>query len=139
MFGRPPSSKIQNLKSKMNTPLHSIKIGTIVNANGPDPSGYIGEILPHGFECFSLSFGPKALCGDLSRLADEVLQTLDGSGVVVSSVGVYGNPLETEELDLETLRTWENLIDNAHLFGTDIVAGFTGRLRGRPLDESVPR
>src|SRR5205823_3356171 len=62
-----------------------------------------------------------------------------GSGAVVSSVGVYGNPLETEALDLETLRTWEDLIDNAHLFGTDIVGGFTGRLRGRPIDESVPR
>src|SRR5436190_12515461 len=124
---------------KTSTPLHSIKIGTIIDANGPDPVGYIRQIIPYGFECFSLSFGQRPAQRDLSRLADEVLQALEGSGVVVSSVGVYGNPLETAETDLEVLRTWETLIDSAHLFGTDIVGGFTGRLRGRTIDESVPR
>ncbi|MDQ6693873.1 MAG: sugar phosphate isomerase/epimerase, partial [Chloroflexota bacterium] len=64
---------------------------------------------------------------------------LEGSGAVISSIGVYGSPLETGETDLEVRRTWEELIDNAHLFGTDIVGGFTGRLRGRPINESVPR
>src|SRR6476620_3278406 len=120
-------------------PMHSIKIGTIVNANLPDPAGYIRQLLPYGFECFSLSFWQKSGRDDISRLADEVMQALEGSDAVISSVGVYGNPLETEPIDLETLRTWEGLIDNAHLFGTDIVAGFTGRLRGRSIDESVPR
>jgi sugar phosphate isomerase/epimerase len=124
--------------------MHSIKIGTIVNANLPDPAGYIRQILPRGFECFSLSFGPKdegrrSARGDLPRLADEIMQAMEGSDAVISSVGVYGNPLETEPLDLETLRTWEDLIDNAHLFGTNIVGGFTGRLRGRSIDDSVPR
>src|SRR4051812_8621409 len=122
-----------------NTPQHTIKIGTIVDANIPDPAGYIRTILPHGFECFSLSFGQKPAGRDLSRLAGEVMDTLEGSGAVISSIGVYGNPLETEPTDLEVRSTWEALIDNAHLFGTDIVGGFTGRLRGRPIDESVPR
>lgn len=121
------------------TPLHSIKIGTIVDATIPDPVGYIRQILPYGFESFSLSFGQQPCRIDLPKLADEVMGVLEGSGTVISSVGVYGNPLETEELDLEILRTWETLIDNAHLFGTDIVAGFTGRLRGRSIDESIPR
>jgi sugar phosphate isomerase/epimerase len=121
------------------TPLHTIKIGTIVDANIPDPAGYIRAILPHGFECFSLSFGQTPANKDLSRLAGDVQQALEGSGAVISSIGVYGNPLETQPADLEVLSTWEALIDNAHLFGTDIVGGFTGRLRDRPIDESVPR
>ena len=45
---------------------------------------------------------------------------------------MFGNPLEDQPLDRETLAGWETLIDNAHLFGTDIVAGFTGRVRGKP-------
>src|SRR5690349_16328416 len=101
------------------TPLQRIKIGTIVDANGRDPVGYIRQILPHGFECFSLSFGQKPAQRDLSRLAGEVMGALEGSGAVISSIGVYGNPLETGETDLAVRRTWEELIDNAHLFGTD--------------------
>jgi sugar phosphate isomerase/epimerase len=31
------------------------------------------------------------------------------------------------------------VIDNAHLFGTNIVTGFTGRIRGKPIEESLPR
>jgi sugar phosphate isomerase/epimerase len=31
------------------------------------------------------------------------------------------------------------LIDNAHLFGTDVVSGFTGRVRGKPIPESISR
>ena len=34
---------------------------------------------------------------------------------------------------------WETLIDNAHLFGADLIAGFTGRVRGKPLPDSLPR
>ncbi len=49
-------------------------------------------------------------------------------GAVVSSLGIFGNPLEKDEKDKETAKSWAKLIDNAHLFGTDIVAGFTGRL-----------
>ena len=59
--------------------------------------------------------------------------------MVVGALGVFGNPLEDEALDRETLAGWEAAIDHAHLFGTDIVSGFTGRLRGRPLPESLPR
>ena len=33
----------------------------------------------------------------------------------------------------------ETLIDNARYFGTDLVAGFTGRIRGTKLPESLPR
>lgn len=44
-----------------------------------------------------------------------------------------------ESACLETLRGWETLIDHAQLFGTDIVSGFTGRLRGQPIDASLPR
>ena len=52
---------------------------------------------------------------------------------------MFGNPLEDSDLDRETLAGWKTLIDNAHRFGTDMIAGFTGRVRGKPLPESLPR
>ena len=56
---------------------------------------------------------------------------------------MFGNPLERQETDLQTLQGWRDCIDNAHHFGATCVAGFTGRVRGRvrghPLPESLPR
>jgi sugar phosphate isomerase/epimerase len=121
----------------LDTPLHDVRIGTLVPAQNADR--YIKQILQHGFESFSLTFGHAVGDIKLDELAKRVEDTLADSGAVVSSVGVYGNPLEERPEDKETLRGWEQLIDNAHLFGADIVAGFTGRLRGVPLDESLPR
>ncbi|TKB71067.1 MAG: sugar phosphate isomerase/epimerase, partial [Mesorhizobium sp.] len=51
----------------------------------------------------------------------------------------FGNPLESGEVDRGVLQAWETIIDNAHLFGTNMVSGFTGRIRGKPLPDSLPR
>lgn len=115
-----------------------VRIGTLVNGLQADPAGYIKQILPHGFESFSITFGSSTGGRDLKKLASSLKKAMGGSAVI-SSVGVYGNPLESEAKDLETVKTWEILIDNAHLFGTDIVAGFAGRLRGQPIDKSIDR
>ena len=66
-------------------------------------------------------------------------EVLDGSGAVISSLGIFGNPLETSPIDLESLKSWRKCIDNAHLFNCDIVAGFAGRVRGKPIDQSMSR
>ena len=52
---------------------------------------------------------------------------------------MFGNPLETQPMDLQTLQGWKDCIDNAHHFGATCVAGFTGRIRGKPLTESLGR
>ena len=112
-----------------------IRIGTLAKAS--EGAEYIKQILPHGFESFSLTFWQTFDGVDVKKYAEEVKKVLDGTGVVISSVGIFGNPLEEEAKDKETRKCWEVLIDNAHLFGTDIVAGFTGRLRGKPIDASM--
>jgi len=114
-----------------------IKIGTIVKADGA--VSVIRQILPYGFESFEITFGGSAVNIDLKKMAEEVKAVLAGSNAVISSVGIYGNPLENEPKDRETLKSWELLIDNAHLFGTDLVCGFTGRVRGKSIEESIPR
>ena len=116
----------------------TIRIGTLASGN-EKTAEYLRQILPHGFESFEITFWQTIGALDLQRLADRVLQVLDGSGAVISSLGVYGTSLETGEKDVETLRSWEALIDNAHRFKADVVCGFTGRVRGKRVDESIPR
>lgn len=115
-----------------------IRIGTLVGAGMKSPE-YIRQILHHGFESFSLTFWQTAKGIDWQALADGIKEVLDGTGVIISSLGIYGNPLGDEPLDAETRQSWEDCIDNAHLFGTDIVSGFTGRVRNKPIDQSIPR
>lgn len=117
----------------------AIRIGTLVSGNQKDPAGYIRQIIGYGFESFSLTFWQTLGDKNLKKLADDIKQVLDGTGVVISSLAVFGNPLENSDLDKETLKSWSKLIDNAHLFGTDIVAGFTGRLRGKSIPDSMSK
>jgi len=117
---------------------HNIRIGTLVG-KGQDSPDYIRQILHHGFESFGITFWQTLGGTDLERLAGEVKGVLDGSGVVISSLRIFGNPLENEPIDRETRQGWAKLVDHAHLFGADVVAGFAGRLRGKPIPESIPR
>ncbi len=116
-----------------------IRIGTLVSGNGDDPAGYIRQIIPHGFESFSITFWQQIGGKDLKQLAAQVKDVLGDKDITISTLGIFGNPLETSPIDQETLRGWETLIDHAHLFGADIVSGFTGRLRDKSIDASLPR
>lgn len=117
---------------------HDIRIGTLAG-QGPRTAEYIAQILPHGFESFQINFWQTLGGTDLPKLAGEVEQVLEGHDAIISSLGVFGNPIESGELDQQTRAAWEACIDNAHRFGTDLVCGFAGRLRDRPVPESIPR
>ncbi len=121
-------------KKKTHEP--DIRIGTLVSAGMKSPE-YIRQILPYGFESFSLTFWKSCEGINFKKLAREVNAVLEGSNATISSLGIFGNPLEAGADDRETLKGWRQCIDNAHLFGCDIVAGFTGRLRGKRIDESM--
>jgi sugar phosphate isomerase/epimerase len=118
--------------------VEDIRIGTMIRANTEDPAAYVKAILPHGFESIEPFFW-QVMNKDLPRLAGEVRDAVGDSGVVIDTLGMFGNPLETEPTDIQTLEGWKALIDHAHLFGAKTIAGFTGRLRGKPIEESLPR
>jgi sugar phosphate isomerase/epimerase len=120
-------------------PATAIRIGTLVDAKGPDPASYIRQILPHGFESVALTFWVSRGDVDLRRLAARVRAELEPRGARVACVSAFGNPLGDTRDDAATRALWEALIDAAPLFGTDLVTGFAGRVRGRPIPESIPR
>ena len=118
----------------------NIRIGTLVQAGkGHDPVNYIRQILPYGFESFSLTFWGGVGDVDLKQMADEVNEVIADSDTVISSLAIFGNSLEEKPADLEARKGWEELIDHVKLFEADIVAGFTGRIRGEPIDKSLSK
>lgn len=117
-----------------------MRIGTLVSVGkGNDPANYIKQILPYGFESFSLTFWGSVGKVNLKQMAEEVNEVIAASNAVVSSLAIFGNPLEEKPADLETRKGWKELIDQVKLFNTDIVAGFTGRIRGEPIDKSLSK
>ncbi|MAX27089.1 MAG: sugar phosphate isomerase [Phycisphaeraceae bacterium] len=115
-----------------------IRIGTLVN-RGQNSPAYIKEILPYGFESFSLTFWKTLGDTNLKKLAREVNEVLAGSDAVISSLGVFGNPLMDDDEAKACREGWKKLIDAAPLFGCDVVCGFAGRVVDKPIDESMDR
>ena len=116
--------------------MRQIKIGTIVG--GTSAPELIRKLAPFGFECFELNFWESVGGEDIVELFKKVKNAADETGTVISAVGVYGNPFDTTERGRTTLAGIPLVVDNMHLLGTDIFAGFTGRVIGRSVEESMP-
>ncbi|GGH73455.1 sugar phosphate isomerase/epimerase [Pullulanibacillus pueri] len=114
--------------------MKQIRIGTLVS--GMDAVRLLPQIIPHGFESFSLTFWQSTHQMDLSELAKEVKEIIADQDIVISSLSIFGNALTGEGDNSDTLASWERLIDHAHEFGTDLVTGFTGRMPGA-IDQSM--
>ena len=103
-----------------------IRIGTI--ANGGGAPNFIRQTLPHGFESYSVMFWATLGGAKLPELAKQCHEALAGSKAVVSSLGMFGNPLTDDKDGKEVVDGFHACIDAAVLFGCDLVTGFAGRL-----------
>lgn len=106
---------------------------------GGDAARVIPQIADYGFESFNLSFWQTTGDLDLAETAKRVREAIGDRDIVISALSIFGNPLTGTGGNADTLASWERLIDHAHLFGADIVSGFTGRLPGEPIDKSIPK
>ena len=112
----------------------TIRIGTLVQGKGDlDVADYIEQILPHGFESFSLFFWETVEGVAWKEMAGEVNAVLEDTGAVISSLGLFCNPLVSET----AAGYVAECIDAAHLFGCNLVTGFTGRLPDVPIDQCM--
>jgi len=107
-----------------------IRIGTLLGMS--NAVKHLPQILPHGFESFSLTFWQK-IDVDLEETAKKVKDLIAGKAVI-STVGFFGNPLTTPE----HADGFGKCIEAAHLFGAKLVSGFAGAIEGKPLPESMP-
>lgn len=110
-----------------------IRIGTLASMQGSP--NYIRQILPHGFESFELNmwqYVPEDI--NLIEIASELKDVL-GDYATISSLGIYGNPLQDEKCAL----AWETVLKLAQSFGAKVVCGFAGALEDRPVEESMPK
>jgi len=113
-----------------------IRIGTLAG-RGEKTADYIAEILPYGFESFSITFWAGLQGAKLKEMAKKVKDVI-GDSAVISSLGMFGNPLDPKADSFKnTVQGWKECIDNAHLFGTDLVCGFAGRMIDLPIDQSM--
>ena len=117
--------------------MFDIRIGTILLAR--QTLQMIPKLNPHGFECYEITFGESTQGFDLPEMGKKTLEALGDSGAVISSLGVYGNPLNGTGIFEDTLKSLERVIDSAHHFGCSMVSTFAGRLPDRPVPESIPK
>ncbi len=123
--------------------MKNILIGTLARCTENTPD-YICRLGKLGFECTELVVGGNCAGWlengrDFEDFAAKCRAAVEESGMEMSALGLYGNPLEFNE-DAEVCRkSWEFLIDNCDKFGTKLICGFTGRLFDKPVPESIPR
>jgi len=110
-----------------------IKIGTLVD--GFSVLKWIPKLIENKFECFVLNYWENTGETDFSELSGQVSDAIGGNGIKVSCLSVYTNALR----DKHRIKEWEKCIDNARLFGTDLVTGFTGRLDGKSVNDNIPK
>ncbi len=115
-----------------------IRIGTIVPWDSNTPE-YIRQILPHGFECFQLSASTTLLEMNVEEEAEKILKVLDDSGAFISSFFHGANVLGEKEEDQKSREVFEKLIQYADLLDVSTICGFSGRVRGKPIPESIDR
>ncbi|WP_055045692.1 sugar phosphate isomerase/epimerase family protein [Devosia sp. A16] len=123
----------------MNDPTKSIRIGTMVSATAGTAALRIAELRDLGFESFEPFFWQTTNGQDLGELGRRCRDAIGERDITISTIGMFGNPLEDQEMDRQTLQGWKDCIDNARHFGATCVAGFTGRVRGKPLTDSLPQ
>lgn len=109
-----------------------IRIGTLAGMSSG--ANYLRQILPHGFESFELTMWQYIGDLNLSEISREVKDVL-GDQAVISSLGIYGNPLQDETCAAD----WANVVRACKLFDCNVVCGFAGALEDCPVDQSMKK
>lgn len=110
-----------------------IKIGTCVK--GDDILQTLPTVIDAGFETIEIYFDEGLKGTDLVDLSKQVMEIIRPSGVDVSSIGIYVNPLQYEDQRKEL----EYCIEHAKDFGAKVVSTFAGAIEGAPVFASMPK
>lgn len=107
-----------------------MKIGTCVR--GENLISALPSIIKNGFETVEVYFD-RGLNGiDLATLAQKAKEIAEDK-ISFVCIGIYVNPLQYEKQRQEV----EACIENATLFGANVISTFAGAIEGRPVPESI--
>ena len=96
----------------MSDPAKSIRIGTMVSASAGKAAERIAEIADLGFESFEPFFWQTTNGQDLAELGKRSLDAIGNRDITISTLGMFGNPLEDTEMDRQTHE--KIVIDQSH-------------------------
>ena len=82
--------------------LKDIRIGTMVRAGAPNPAATVRALVKLGFESIEPFFW-QTMEKDLPRLAADLREAIGDADMTIDTLGMFGNPLETDEIDRRTL------------------------------------
>ena len=123
-------------------PCLDIRIGTMIKGNAADPAAYVApDPADSASKASSRSSGRRSATGQDLGSTRRALTRGDRRPRRhhLDARHVRQSARRPASSTAQTLHGWKALIDNAHLFGATCVAGFTGRVRGKPLTDSLPR
>lgn len=112
--------------------MSNIKVGTCVK--GEEIFTVLPDIIKAGFETIEIYYNHGLQGANLLELSKKVNDMITESEIVVSSIGLYVNPLQYESQKKEL----EYCIDNARRFGAQSVSTFAGAIEGRSVEENMP-
>lgn len=95
---------------------------------------YLPQVVDHGFESFELTNWQYLPDVDLKEHAKQTLAAIEGKAVI-SSLGIYGNPLTDEKC----ADHWKKTIAACKLFGCSIVCGFAGAVETENVENNMPQ
>ncbi len=109
-----------------------MKVGTCIRGN------HILEDLKKavelGFDTVELYFNETLGGTDLPELSKKMKEVIGDSEVTVSGIGLYCNPLISEQAQKEL----QYCMESANLFGTDFIGTFAGAVSGKSVADSLP-
>ena len=83
----------------MSDPAKAIRIGTMIKATEGEAAQNIGKIADLGFESFEPFFWQTTSGQDLAELGKRCLDAIGNRDITISTIGMFGNPLEDGEMD----------------------------------------
>ncbi len=113
------------------------KIGTLIKGSEKTP-GYIERFVPTGIETVQIFFREQVPPEIDHKWMDHVLHICQENNIEINVIGFYANPLAPEENGKKAAQDWHRVIDLALYADIKTISGFTGRIPGTPLKESLP-
>jgi sugar phosphate isomerase/epimerase len=112
-----------------------IHLGTMIR--GSDKTlGSIDRFIPIGIESVEIIFWESIPESINHSWMEEIAVKCRESGIKISSLELFTNPLKNSEMYIKAKADWNTLLDFADQFDVPVVSGFTGRIPGTALEAS---